>query len=184
MLLKNEPLGTTHSQFEQPFTPIIIDIEASGFGGDSYPIEIGLAFSAKQRFCRLIRPQADWLHWSEEAQALHGISRAVLVDKGVNVNRVCLELNQLLDTKTVYSDGWVVDSPWLNRLYESAGISRSFKISALEMILNEHQMALWHPTKDRLFAISTHRRHRASHDAAIIQMTYLETRNAMPNKQG
>lgn len=168
--------GRAHARAGQPFTPIIIDIEASGFGSDSYPIEIGVALSTKQRFCRLIRPQPDWLHWSEEAQALHGISRNVLLDIGVSVNQVCLELNQLLDGQTVYSDGWVVDSPWLNRMYESAGISMNFKISPLEVILNEMQMDLWHPTKDKLLASSHESRHRASNDAALILLTYIETR--------
>ena len=172
----NAPLGRAHAQAGQPFTPIIIDIEASGFGSDSYPIEIGVALSATERFCRLIKPQPDWLHWSEEAQGLHGISRSVLVDKGVSVNQVCLELNQLLGAQTVYSDGWVVDSPWLNRMYESAGISMSFKISPLEVILNETQMDLWHPAKDRLFASLHESRHRASSDATLILLTYIETR--------
>jgi hypothetical protein len=176
--LINTPLGASPAKVGKPFTPVIIDIEASGFGSDSYPIEIGVALSAEQHFCRLIKPQPDWRHWSKEAQALHGLSRSVLVDKGVSVNQVCLELNQLLGAQTVYSDGWVVDSPWLNRLYESAGISMSFKISPLEVILNETQMDLWHPTKDRLFASLCESRHRASSDATLILLTYIETRTA------
>ncbi|MFQ3235596.1 MAG: hypothetical protein ACI9C4_001158 [Paraglaciecola sp.] len=174
----NTSLGAQPAEAGQPFTPVIIDIEASGFGCDSYPIEIGVALSTTQRFCRLIRPQPDWLHWSKEAEALHGISRSVLVDKGVSVSQVCQELNQLLQTQTVFSDGWVVDSPWLNRMYESAGMSMSFKISPLEVILSETQMDLWHPVKDSLFASLHESRHRASSDATLILLTYIETRDA------
>lgn len=172
----NPTLGKSPARPTQPFSPIIIDIEASGFGSDSYPIEIGVALSAIERFCRLIKPQPSWQHWSEEAEALHGISRHVLATTGVNATQVCLELNQLLYEQTVYSDGWVVDSPWLNRLYEGAGMAMEFKVSPLEVILNESQMQLWHPTKDRLMATSQESRHRASSDAALILMTYLETR--------
>lgn len=172
----NATVGSLSARPAQPFTPIIIDIEASGFGGDSYPIEIGVALSAVKRYCRLIKPQSSWQHWSAEAEALHGISRQVLASRGVSVSQVCLELNHLLAGQTIYSDGWVVDSPWLNRLYESASIAKGFKVSALEVILNEKQMELWHSTKERLFAILHESRHRASSDAALIQMTYLETR--------
>ena len=34
--------------------PDIIDIEASGFGPDSYPIEIGVALSSGEKYCSLI----------------------------------------------------------------------------------------------------------------------------------
>lgn len=159
-------------------SPIILDIEASGFGASSYPIEVGIALDSETRFCRLIRPQTDWQHWSEEAQGLHGISRTMLMNKGAPVQQVCIELNQLLAGRTVYSDGWVVDSPWLSRLYESAGMRMTFELSQLELILSEHQMDNWHLEKSRILAQTTEQRHRASHDAAIILQTYLATRNS------
>ncbi|MEH6712091.1 MAG: hypothetical protein V7733_12830 [Paraglaciecola polaris] len=159
-------------------SPIILDIEASGFGADSYPIEVGVALNSDSRFCRLIRPANGWLHWSEEAQSLHGISRQMLNEKGAPVHQVCIELNQLLVGKTAYSDGWVVDSPWLSRLFESAGMKMEFELSQLEIILNEQQMNNWHVTKSRILTQTQALRHRASHDAAIILQTYLETRHA------
>lgn len=158
-------------------SPIILDIEASGFGATSYPIEVGVAMDNDTRFCRLIRPQSDWLHWSEEAQGLHGISRSMLLEKGAPVQQVCIELNQLLSGRTAYSDGWVVDSPWLSRLYESAGMRMAFELSQLDLILNEQQMDNWHETKSRILSQTKAKRHRASHDAAIILQTYLATRN-------
>ncbi len=159
-------------------SPIILDVEASGFGSGSYPIEVGVALDREHRFCRLIRPQHDWLHWSDEAQALHGISRSMLMKKGVPVQQVCLELNQLLERKTAYSDGWVVDSPWLSRLFESAGIAMAFELSQLELILSEKQMDSWSVTKSRILSETQVQRHRASNDAAIILQTYLETRSS------
>lgn len=40
----------------KPFRPFILDVEASGFGCESYPIEIGLALEKENRYCSLIIP--------------------------------------------------------------------------------------------------------------------------------
>ena len=152
--------------------PIIIDLEASGFGANSYPIEVGVIKQNGERFCSLIYPQKNWRHWDPKAQQLHGITRELLLAKGRPIMEVCTELNQFLGDATVYSDGWVVDKPWLITLFHAAGMSMSFKISPLEMLLNEMQMTLWHQTKDKLLAKVNQPRHRASHDAALIQDTF------------
>ena len=39
--------------------PNIIDVEASGFGPHSYPIEVGLALGDGSKFCSLILPVRD-----------------------------------------------------------------------------------------------------------------------------
>ncbi|WP_235594800.1 3'-5' exonuclease [Paraglaciecola hydrolytica] len=157
--------------------PIIIDIEASGFGAHSYPIEVGVVKANGERFCSLIKPQADWTHWDDFAQSLHGISPELLAKKGRPVQEVCSELNQFLAGQTAYSDGWVVDQPWLIKLFHAARQKMQFSISPLEMLLNEGQMAVWHSTKDSLLADLNHQpRHRASHDAALIQDTFRVTR--------
>lgn len=46
----------------RPVQPLIIDLEASGFGRDSYPIEVGVALDYDRKFCSLIRPQPQWAH--------------------------------------------------------------------------------------------------------------------------
>jgi hypothetical protein len=35
----------------------------------------------------------------------------------------------------VYTDGWVVDKPWLTTLFYAAGVDMKFTVSSLEMIL-------------------------------------------------
>jgi hypothetical protein len=45
--------------------PIIIDVEASGLGHGSYPIEVGFALADGETHCRLIKPEEDWQHWFE-----------------------------------------------------------------------------------------------------------------------
>ncbi|MFT2092050.1 hypothetical protein [Paraglaciecola sp. 2405UD69-4] len=156
--------------------PTIIDIEASGFGAASYPIEVGVINAAGDRFCSLIKPQPDWIHWDEKAESLHGISRRLLSEKGESAHSVCRQLNQFLSGQVVYSDGWVVDDTWLIKLYHSAGLEMQFQVSSLEMILKEPQMSVWHATKDKLFKEMQEQRHRASSDAALIQNTFIMTR--------
>ena len=155
--------------------PIIIDIEASGFGGTSYPIEVGLALEDDKKFCSLILPAPEWTHWDEEAVKVHHIERSILEVYGKEPKEVATHLNELLAGKTVYTDGWVVDKPWITTLFYEAGIDMSFEVSSLEMILSEAQMENWHKTKDQVIKDLDLSRHRASYDAWVIQETYKRT---------
>jgi len=155
--------------------PNIIDVEASGFGGASYPIEIGVVLDNGERYCSLITPAQAWTFWKEEAEQVHHISREMLYKHGKPLEVVAEELNVFLSNQTVYSDGWVVDSPWVHLLFDTAHTPQKFKLSPLEMILTESQMEIWHETKDKLLQASEHKRHRASFDADIIQKTFVKT---------
>lgn len=155
--------------------PIIVDLEASGFGSDSYPIEVGVITDTGKKYCRLIRPQSDWQHWSQEAQDLHGISRELLFSKGFSPAQICDELNQLLIGTTIYSDGWVVDHTWMIKLFDAAKVGMQFRLSPLEVILSEKQMEAWHHTKTQMLEQSDCARHRASTDAELIQRVFVST---------
>lgn len=155
--------------------PPIIDIEASGFGNESYPIEVGFVDSSGERFCRLISPADDWLFWDREAEAVHHISRPSLRKYGSKIIEVANELNAMLAGQTLFSDCWVVDKPWLNTLFEKAKIPMMFSISPIELILREEQMNIWDTTKQEVIKDLNLTRHRASNDAVIIQETYRRT---------
>ncbi len=152
--------------------PLIIDVEASGFGASSYPIEIGVVMNGGDKYCTLIQPAPDWTHWDEEAEKMHGISRDILTSSGKPIDQVADQLNEMLSGMTLFSDGWVVDKPWLTTLFHAAGREMLFDVSPLEMILSESQMAVWHETKDRIMSENKIQRHRASFDAWIIQETF------------
>jgi hypothetical protein len=155
--------------------PIIIDVEASGFGPHSYPIEVGVALEAGRKYCSLIAPEPEWTHWDEAAEKIHRVPRDVLEAHGKPALEVAHSLNALLCEKTVYSDGWGVDQPWLIKLFSAARVRQQFRVSPLEMILSEDQMAVWHATKDIVMTELALARHRASIDATIIQETYCRT---------
>lgn len=159
----------------KPKHPYIIDIEASGLGANSYPIEVGLALEPGRRYCTLIRPVDHWDHWDEQAESIHKISRNNLLTAGQPVTEVAAELNELLRNKVVFSDAWGVDNPWIIELYAAAGIEKTFTISSLEMILTERQMELWAKTRDSVVLDLGLQRHRASNDSWIIQETYVRT---------
>lgn len=155
--------------------PFIVDVEASGFGSRSYPIEIGLALEPDFRYCSLILPLPHWTHWDREAEKTHGISREILMSHGRPAVQVARTLNQLLNGATVYSDGWAVDKPWITRLFSEAGLRQAFSVSPLERILTEPQMENWHAAKQRVISSLGLCRHRASSDAFIIQETFVRT---------
>lgn len=155
--------------------PYIIDVEASGFGAESYPIEIGVALNAGERYCTLILPEPEWTHWDAEAERVHHLSRSLLETKGKSIIEVTQQLNERLHGMTLYSDGWVVDKPWLITLFHAARKSMNFCVSPLEMILSEPQMEIWHRTKAEVIEELKLTRHRASNDALIIQETFKQT---------
>ena len=157
-------------------TPTIIDIEASGFGAFSYPIEVGIATAEGQRHSLLINPATDWTHWDAFAESLHGISRQTLLSYGKPVSEVAQRLNALLSHQVAYSDGWVVDKPWINRLFQEARVSMMFQLSPIEQLMTEAQFECWDSVKLQTLDEHPESRHRASFDAWIIQQTYIRSR--------
>ena len=158
-----------------PEKPIIIDVEASGFGAMSYPIEVGIALDDDTTFCSLILPAEEWEHWDSEAEKVHRIARDILETYGRPIREVATRMNELLEGKTLYTDGWVVDKPWLTNLFYEARVDMKFWISPLEMILSKGQEERWHETKSIVLSETLKHRHRASFDARIIQETYART---------
>lgn len=154
---------------------MIIDIEASGLGSSSYPIEVGVALADGEKFCQLIVPIDSWSHWDKDAERIHRITKQNLQENGNSVTTVVDTLNMLLKDKVLYTDGWVVDKPWLTLLFDAAKKTMLFRVSPIEIILSEQQMSIWHDTKDAILSETNLTRHRASNDAWVVQETYRRT---------
>lgn len=157
--------------------PIILDVEASGFGAGSYPIEVGVALSDAHLLARLIKPADHWVHWQESAESLHGIPRARLFEDGVEPRELAIELNHLLAHKTVYTDGWGVDRSWLALMFDEAEVIQRFKLESIYSLLNEEQLESWSASKARVLELTGMVPHRAGTDALLIQKTYLYALN-------
>lgn len=149
-----------------------IDVEASGLGIGSYPIEVGVALADGKTNCSLVCPQNHWGHWDIQAEQLHGISRESLLINGRSVLKVAMILNEWLQGQVVYSDAWGNDSCWLAMLFAEAGITQRFRVDSVVSLMNCEQQDNWHSAKQKAMLELDIRRHRASNDALILQRTF------------
>lgn len=153
--------------------PAVLDVEASGFGAGSYPIEVGLALPDGSTFCTLVRPQPDWTHWDPAAEAVHGITRELLLRHGRPVVDVARALNERLAGAVAYSDAWGNDSAWLALLFDEASLAQRFRLDSLRALLSDADLAHWHASRARALSELGRQRHRASSDALLVQHTLL-----------
>ncbi len=158
--------------------PTVLDVEASGFGRNSYPIEVGFVLPDGHTFCTLIRPLEHWTHWDAQAALTHHIPRTLLQARGQSVAEVAHKLNVDLRGQTVYSDGWVNDYSWLGALYDAADMTPTFRLENLRVLLTEAEAEQWHRTKAEIGAERGAQRHRASADARLLQLTFARLRHA------
>ena len=149
----------------------MIDVEASGFGRGSYPIEVGFVLPDGRSDCMLIRPPGQWQHWDPAAEHLHRIGRALLERHGQSPDDVVDRLNRQLDGTLVYTDGWGNDYPWLSILHDVAGRRPTYRLESLQKLLTQDELARWDATKATVFAEAAQARHRASADARLLQAT-------------
>ncbi|MCK0716425.1 hypothetical protein ACFO0U_09175 [Chromohalobacter sarecensis] len=159
--------------------PILLDIEASGFGRGSYPIEVGIARADGSTCAFLIQPLEEWTHWDPKAELLHGISRGRLHREGYPVIEVARWLNDELTADGIaYSDSWGYDNTWLSLLFHHAGMLPRFRLEALRRLLDESQLERWGAMKEVIIRERGIQRHRAGDDARLLQLTYQRTRDA------
>ncbi len=149
--------------------PCVLDIEASGFGGRSYPIEIGYVLPDGRAACMLVRPVPGWTHWDDAAERVHGISRATLQAHGRAPGEVAAALNRDLAGRTVYCDGWAHDYSWLAALFEEAGVPPAFRLESVGVLLDEPHLARLDQARREALRELGLARHRASNDARALQ---------------
>jgi hypothetical protein len=160
----------------QALAPTVLDVEASGFGRNSYPIEIGFVLPDGHAYCTLIKPESHWTHWDPQAEATHHIPRDIVVQRGAQVQTVAQTLNHQLAGQTVYSDGWANDYSWINVLFDAADMAPRFKLENLRALLSDAEADLWHVIKAEVISERGAQRHRASADARLLQLTLLRLR--------
>lgn len=105
---------------------LTVDVEASGLGPGTFPIEIALCDVATgETQSWLIRPTEEWLdraewHWSKASADVHGIALDDLLTDGVPVEEVAAELDDFIDGAVVVSTDQVADAGWIQTLYAAA----------------------------------------------------------------
>ena len=153
-----------------PPLPWVIDVEASGFGAGSYPIEVGFVSPTGVAVCTLILPEPSWTHWEPSAERVHGVSRDTLRSHGKPATAVAALLNQHLAGLPVYCDAWAHDYAWLARLFDAADAVPRFRLRDLRELLSEAQLARFDVARQRVEVSSGLCRHRASADARLLQL--------------
>ncbi len=154
--------------------PCVLDIEASGFGRHSYPIEVGYVLPDGRAACMLVRPMPEWTHWDPLAEQVHGIGRSTLMDHGQAVRDVALALNRDLRGRTVYCDGWAHDYPWLAALFDAADLRASFRLESVSALLDEAHLERLDAARLAALQDLGLTRHRASNDARALQRALVQ----------
>lgn len=158
----------------------VLDIEASGFGRGSYPIEIGYVRADGQAWCTLVIPASGWDHWDAQAAGVHGITREALQRHGREVPVVAQALNEALGGLTVYCDGWAHDYAWLAKLFDEAELAPRFRLESVARLLAERELAALDAAREAAVQRLGALRHRASNDARALQQAIAAVRGIGP----
>lgn len=162
-----------------------IDFEASSLSQDSYPIEAGWAHLDRETGKIiskgvLIKPETNWTDWNPVSEAIHGIPLSILERDGETALSVAERLNSAFGGDVVLCDGGDYDAHWASRLYEAAGITRSWTIGdfmqniAVYRLGDDIPMETWMALRERF---SAPRPHRAAADAKFLAQLYWDAPN-------
>lgn len=117
--------------------PCFLDVEATGFGPESYPIEIAWSDESGEIHRCLIDPTPvpAWTAWSAEAERVHGIDRERLTRNGWPPDYVATRLTQDLAGKTVYTDAPDYDARWVGILFAALDKPMPFRFDHIDELL-------------------------------------------------
>lgn len=173
--------------------PLFIDFEASGFGEDSYPIEVAWNSAGGAVESYLINTDciADWIYWDPDAECdAHQISQDHLERLGDPPSIVAQRMNERLAGQVIYSDAVEFDDFWMKRLFDAVDLKPAFKLgSAIDLfdLAVEEQAKIGpdtdHERRKRFdLVMDTYgktawdnvgfRPHRAGHDVKHLMETY------------
>lgn len=113
------------------YHPIFIDFEASSLSQDSYPIEFAWGSDSEEILSFLISPQEipHWTDWNDDAERVHGITRDLLMENGMEVRKACHTIFEALNGSIVYCDAPAYDSYWFSELFKAA----NFRLPRVEI---------------------------------------------------
>jgi len=118
---------------------VVIDIEASSLGEESYPIEIAWGNDQDNITSFLINPNYvdDWLDWSVESERIHKISKGQLKKEGIKPREAYQKVKALFGKFDVYSDAPDYDSRWLYALNMACDDNYSYRIYPVSDLINK-----------------------------------------------
>jgi hypothetical protein len=115
--------------------PCFLDIEASGFGPQSWPVSVAWCDHTGEIRKLLVRPLPEWTHWDDGAERIHGLTRARLEAEGCAPAEVAGRLEAELKGLLAFSDAPDFDSGWLATLYRGLGRQTPFTLDHADDLL-------------------------------------------------
>jgi hypothetical protein len=113
--------ATLRLRTRKPSRRAIIDIDSSGLGSDSWPVSVAWRVLDSGREGHiLIKPAPTWRGWEDEAEEIHGISRARLDHDGLTPAEAAQEIAVALGGLEVHSDAPALDQIWLDKIFADA----------------------------------------------------------------
>ena len=98
-----------------------LDFEASSLGKKSYPIEVAWVFEDGVSESHLIKPAPQWTDWDPAAQAIHGIERRELEERGEDHRLVAARMVEVLAGHDLLASAPSWDGKWLSTLLRAGG---------------------------------------------------------------
>jgi hypothetical protein len=157
--------------------PCFIDVEASGFGPESYPVSVAWCDHTGEIRKALVRPEPSWTYWDPQAERVHGIDRQRLLDNGWSAADVAARLEEDLRGLLAFSDAPEFDSGWLGTLYRAIDRPMPFTLDHADDLLVGASLRgsemLWQAqarldrTKEELRATASGR-HDAGYDVGFL----------------
>ncbi|MFT4077501.1 MAG: hypothetical protein QM647_18385 [Asticcacaulis sp.] len=103
---------------------VFLDFEASSLGKHSFPVEVAWVFEDGRSRSFLIRPLPEWSDWSDEAERLHGISKAKLDRDGMPPETVAQQMISELSGHALFASAPSWDGKWMSTLLRGGGFPR------------------------------------------------------------
>ena len=147
---------------------VVIDFEASSLI-DGFPVSVGIASSDGRMFYSVIRPHSEWdmgYRWDGNAEAIHRLSRAHLVEHGRDAAAVVAEIRTMFGDAAFTSDSPGHDNAWFQELISVSGLDykplmhRATTRNHLDALFNELNL-----TGDARRAIIEMREEMRTHNA-------------------
>jgi hypothetical protein len=139
------------------YLPYFIDFEASSLGPNSYPIEVAFGHEGAKVENYLIDPSSisHWSDWDHFAESVHKISKEQLRRDGLQPKVIAEIMNERLEGTVLYSDVQEYDWMWCQKLYDSVGVTPSFKISDARILFKHTLHANREPSLTEIMTEST-----------------------------
>jgi hypothetical protein len=159
---------------------IFLDIEASGVGSSSFPIEVAYASSTGDKNSYLIKSTDDWKNnglWCSNAEfSIHEISQDMLAQYGIDPVDVAHVLNNALCGRLVLCNDLDYDGVWLTQLFKAANVGVMFLLTDIRYLYEYWGESKTHNFKKSYAAISPSTTHRALPDAQRFVDTFNMTK--------